>query len=116
MPCEELSRPLDVVANLIRQLQRRSELLLAPQQLVKVHAYVVVVDIRIEIEDVALDRNRVILVERRPHADVRDALETTRETLEARRRDVDTAAGVELVRRIDVDGRKSDLAPEAAAG
>jgi len=116
MLCEIPSGAVDVKMNLVVELERRSELPLAPQQLVEIKPHDVAVHVRLEIENVTLDRNRVILVQRRPDADVGDALETTRETLEARCGDVDAAAGVQLVGRIDIHRRKSDLAPEPPAG
>src|ERR1043165_4617894 len=116
MPPEVAARALDVVADLPRQLDRGAELLLAAQQRVEVEPHGVAVDVGVEVEDVALDRDRVVLVERRADADVRHALEAAVEALEARRGDEDAAVGIELVERIDVDGREADLAPEAAAG
>src|ERR1044072_3803219 len=88
---EVASRALDVVADLIGQLQRRPELLLAPHQLVEVEAHAVVVDVGVEVEDVALDGDGVVLVQRRAHADVGHALEAAVEALEARGGDVDAA-------------------------
>src|SRR5436305_5558102 len=116
MPQEVAARALDVVADLPRQLDGGAELLLAPQQGVEEEPHRVAVDVGIEVEDVALDGDRVILVERRADADVRHALEGAVEALEARRGHEDAAVGIELVEGIDVDGGKSDLAPEAPAG
>src|SRR3954464_10691791 len=116
MPEEVPPRPLDVHPDLVRQLERRTELLLAPQQLVEVETDGIAVDVRIEIEDVALDRDGVVFVERRPDADVGHAFEASVEALEARRGDVDAGPRIEVVLRIDVDGGEADLAPEAAAG
>src|SRR5256885_10671495 len=116
MPQEVLPRPLDVVTDLVRQLQRRAELLLAPQELVEVEAHGVAIDVGVEVEDVALDGHGVVLVQRRAHADVGHALEGAGEALESRRRHVDAAARKELVERVHVDGREADLAAEAAAG
>src|SRR5205807_10666968 len=82
MAKEVAPRPLDVQADLVGQLQRGAELLLAPQQLVEVEPHGVSVDVRIEVEDVALDGGGVVLVERGADADVRDALEGAAETLE----------------------------------
>src|SRR5213075_669320 len=59
---------------------------------------------------------RVIFVERRPHADVRHAFEAAVERFEARSRDVDAGARIELVVRIDIHRREADLASETAAG
>src|SRR5262249_19292797 len=67
-------------------------------------------------EDVALDGDGVVFVERRADADVRYALEAAVEALEARGGDEDAAVGVELVERIDVHSGEADLASEAAAG
>src|ERR1044071_6977704 len=111
-----LARPRDVLANLVGELERGAELLFAPQELVEVEAHGVAVDIGVEVEDVALDGDRIVFVERRTHADVGHALEGARETLEARRRDVPAAAGKELVRGIDIHLREAELAAEAAAG
>src|SRR5256885_2385085 len=116
MPREEPPRPLDIGVDLMVEFQRRAELLLAAQKLMKVEPHDVAVNIRVEIEDVALDGQRVILVERRADSDVRDALERSREALETRRRDVNPTAGEKLVGRIDVDRRESDLAAETASG
>src|SRR2546428_9972178 len=116
MPCEEPTRPLDVRVNLSVQLERRAELLLGPQKLMEVEPDHIAVNIRIEIKDVTLDRQRVILIERRPHADIRDALERAGEALQARSGHIDAAAGKELVRRIDVDSGESDLTSEPAPG
>src|SRR5436309_12513764 len=98
------ARALDVVADLIRQLQRGTKLLFAPEQGVKVEPHRVVVDVRVEVEDVALDRRRIIFVKSRTDADVRDALERAGKAFEARRRHVDARAGEQLVCRIDIDG------------
>src|SRR5439155_16975365 len=76
----------------------------------------IAVDVGIEVEDVALDRHSIVFEQRRPHADVRDALKRTGEALETGRGHVDAAAWIELVRRIDVDGRKSDLPAQASSG
>src|SRR5947208_3247640 len=108
MPREKPSRPVDVLVDLIVQLEGRAELSLAPQQLMKIQPHDIAVDVGIEVEDVALDRHSIVFEQRRPHADVRDALKRTGEALEAGRGHVDAAAWIELVRRIDVDGRKSD--------
>src|SRR5438105_3322502 len=116
MPLKVSPRPLDVGANLIGQLHRRAELSLAANELVKVNAHRIVVDVRVEVEDVALDGDGVVFVQRGAHADVGHALERAVEALETRRGDVDAAAGEELVGRIDVDGGESDLAPQPAAG
>src|SRR5438309_1995781 len=107
---------IDVAANLVRQLQRRAELLLAAEERVEVEPDRLAVDVRVEVEDVALDGRRVIFVEGGADADVRDALERAGEALEARRRDIDAGAGKELVRRIDVHGRETDLPPQTPAG
>src|SRR5207253_3047737 len=40
----------------------------------------------------------------------------SREALDARAGHIDAATGMQLVGRLDVDGRKSDLASEAASG
>src|SRR3954447_1536732 len=116
MAQEVPARALDVVADLPRQLDRGAELLLAAQQLVEEEPHRVAVDVRVEVEDVALDRDRVVLVQRRADADVRHALEAAVEALEARRGHEHAAVRIELVERIDVDGGKADLASEAAAG
>src|SRR5258706_10653035 len=92
MAKEVAPRPLDVQADLVGQLQGGAELLLAPQQLVEVQPHRVTVDVRIEVEDVALDGRGVVLVERWADADVRDALEGAAEALEARGGDVDAVA------------------------
>src|SRR4029077_12552413 len=115
MPREIPSRPIDIQPDLVRQLERRAELLLASQQLVEVHAHGIAVDIGIEVEDVALDRDPVVLVQGRPDTDIRHTPETAIEALEARCGDIDAAAREELIRRIDVDGGHADLASEAAA-
>src|SRR5688572_14528080 len=115
MQQEVTAGALDVLPDLIGQLQRGSELLLAPQQSVEVEAHRVAVDVGVEVEDVALDRRRVVFVQRRPHADVRDAGERAVEALEARRGDEYAPAGKELVVRVHVHGREADLASEAAA-
>src|SRR5581483_7420296 len=65
VPGEIPSRSFDVKVNLVVQLQRRAELLLAPQQLVEVEPHDVAVDVGVEIEDVALDGQGVIFVQRR---------------------------------------------------
>src|SRR5688572_18023756 len=103
---------LDVLPDLIRELQRGAELMLAPKQSVEVEAHRVAVNVRVEIQDVALDGGRVILVERRPHADVRHAGEGAVEALEAGRGHVHGAAGKELVEGIHVHGRKADFSSE----
>src|ERR1043165_5560842 len=113
---EPAAGAIDVVADLIRELQRRAELLFAPEERVEVEPHRVPVDVRVEVEDVALDRSRVVFVEGRADADVRDALERAGEALEARRRDVDAGSGEELVCRVYVDGGEADLAAETAAG
>src|SRR5258705_11179837 len=116
VPRKVPSRFLDVLPYLIGQLHRRAKLFLAPDQLVEEQPDVVVIDVGVEVEDVALDGGRVVFVERRTDADVGHALEGAVEALEARGGDVDAAAGEQLVRRIDVDGGEADLAAEAAAG
>src|SRR5256885_10825121 len=103
MPCEVPSRPVDVGVNLIVQLDRRSELLLAPQQVMKEETDHLTVDVGIEVEDVTLDRERVVFVHCGTDADVRHALECSGKALEVGGRDVDTAARMQLVRRLDVD-------------
>src|ERR1051326_749174 len=109
MSCEVMvekpaARAIDVVADLIRQLQRGAELLFAPEERVEIEPHRIAVDVGVEVENVALDGRRVVFVEGGADADIRDALERTGETLESRRRDVDAGAGDELVRRVDVDG------------
>src|SRR5262249_37789204 len=116
MPREVAARLFNVLSYLVGQLQRGAELFLAPDQLVEVKPHGVVVDVGVEVEDVTLDGDGVVLVQRRPHADVGHALERAVEALEARRGDVDAAAGEELVRRVDVHRRKTDLAPEPPPG
>src|SRR5260370_1178419 len=116
MPQEVLPRALNVGTNLIRQLDRRSEMLLAQEQGVEVESHRVDIDVRVEVEDMALDGDGVILVQRRPNADVRHALERAGETLESGGGDVDPSARMELVERVDVHGREADLAPQAATG
>src|SRR5437763_1418131 len=116
MPQEVAARALDVVADLPRQLDGGAELLLAPQQGVEEEPHRVAVDVGVEVEDMALDGDGVVLVERRADADVRHALEAAVEALEARRGHEDAAVGIELVEGIDVDGGEADLAAEAAAG
>src|SRR5229473_472855 len=102
MPREIPSRSLDVQRDLLRQLQGRAELPLAPQKLMEVDTNGVVIDVGIKIEDVALDGG--------------DALEGAIEAIEARGGDVDAAAGIELIEGIDVDRGDAELPSEAAAG
>src|SRR5215212_2771580 len=47
VPQKVQARAFDVLADLVRQLQRRAELLLAPQQAVEVEAHGVAVDVRV---------------------------------------------------------------------
>src|ERR1044071_355429 len=82
----------------------------------EVEPHRVAVDVGVEVEDVALDGDRVVFIQRRADTDVRHALEGAVEALEARRGDEDAAVGIELIERIDVDGGEADLAPQAAAG
>src|ERR1051325_5074882 len=116
MPREVPPRPLDVPSYLLGQLQRRAELLFPPNELVEVEAHGVVVDVGVEVEDVALDGDGVVLVQGRAHADVGHALERAVEALESRGGDVDAAAGEELVGRIDIHRGKADLAPQPPPG
>src|SRR5437667_4614454 len=116
MPEEVAAGALDVEPDLVRQLQCRTELLLAAEELVEVQPHRVAVDVGVEVEDVALDGDGVVLVERGAHADVGHALEAAGEALEARGGDVNARAGEEVVGRVHVDGGESDLAAEAAAG
>src|SRR5688572_26621725 len=116
MPEEVTARPLDVLADLVGELQCRAELLLAAEETMKVDADRVAIHVRVEVDDVALDRRRVVLIERGSDADIGDALERAREALESRRRHVDAAAREQIVCGIDIDGWKPDLASEAAAG
>src|SRR5436305_5305903 len=113
MPREIPSRPVDVDMDLMVQLERRAELLLTPEQMMKIEADRVAVDIRIEVEDVTLDCQRVILVQRRANSDVRHTLERSGETLEPRCRHVDASARMQLIARFDVDRGESDFASEA---
>src|SRR5687768_5738525 len=54
---------LDVLPDLVGELERGAELVLAPKQSVEVEAHRIAVDVRVEVENVALDRGRVIFVE-----------------------------------------------------
>src|SRR6202011_2422170 len=107
MPREILPRSLDVHMDLMVQLERRAELLFAPQKMMEVEPDHIAVDVGIEVEDVALDGQRVILVQRRADSDVRHALERAREAFEARGCRVDASARMQLVGRLDVHSRKS---------
>src|SRR6476619_2090382 len=99
MPDEPEPRPLDVRTDLIAELECRAELLFASKKAVEVQPDRVAVDVRIEVQDVALDRRREVFVKRGANADVRHALERARETLEPRGRDVNARAGEEIVGR-----------------
>src|SRR6202035_3549013 len=115
MPREIPSRPLDVQRDLLRQLQGRAELPLAPQKLMEVDTNGVVIHVGIKIEDVALDGDAVVFVESGADADVGDALEGAVEAFEARGGDVHAAARIELIEGIDVDRGDAELPSQAAA-
>src|SRR5437867_11421221 len=116
MPREIPSRPLDVQRDLLRQLQGRAELTLAPQKVMEVDTNGVVIHVGIKIEDMALDGDAVVFVEGRTDSDVGDALEGAVEALEARGGDVHAAARIELIEGIDVDRGDAELPSEATAG
>src|SRR5262245_66185734 len=100
MSPEVCTRRFDVLSDLVGQLQRRPELLFPPDQLMKIQPHRVAVDVGVKVEDVALNRRCVVLIQRGADADVGHALERAVEALEARGADIDAAAGEELVGRI----------------
>src|SRR5687767_14276648 len=113
---EESSGAFDVLANLIGQFESRPKLALSPQQAMKIDAHHVVIDVGIEVENMALDRDGVVLVQCWAHADIGHAFEVSGECLEAGRGHVHPRSWEKIVGRIDVHGGEADLTAELSPG